>query len=61
MAKYTIEEELNDIHSMSHFEKSLAELGVQVIHAYSPQAKGRVERLFGTFQELVVKEMRIAG
>jgi hypothetical protein len=59
--KQTIEEELNDIQPMSHFEKSLAELDVKVIHAYSPQAKGRVERLFGTFQDRVVKEMRLAG
>jgi transposase-like protein len=61
LAKQTIEEELNDIRPMSHFEKSLAELGVEVIHAYSPQAKGRIERQFGTFQDRVVKEMRIAG
>jgi transposase len=60
-AKQTVEEELNDIQPMSHFEKSLAVLGVTVIHAYSPQAKGRVERLFETFQDRVVKEMRLAG
>jgi hypothetical protein len=60
-AKQTIEEELNDIRPMSHFEKSLFELGVEVIHAYSPQAKGRIERLFGTFQDRVVKEMRLSG
>lgn len=60
-AKQTIEEELNDIQPMSHFEKSLAALDVKVIHAYSPQAKGRIERLFGTFQDRVVKEMRLAG
>jgi len=59
--KQTLEEELNDIQPMSHFEKSLAALVVEVIHAYSPQAKGRVERLFGTFQDRVVKEMRLAG
>ena len=59
-AKQTIEEELSDIQPMSHFEKSLAALDVTVIHAYSPQAKGRVERLFGTFQDRVVKEMRLA-
>jgi transposase len=59
--KQTIEEELNDIQPMSHFEKSLAALAVRVIHAYSPQAKGRVERIFGTFQDRVVKEMRLAG
>jgi len=45
---------------MSHFEKGLAVLVAEVIHAYSPQAKGRVERLFGTFQDRVVKEMRLA-
>jgi len=61
MAKQTVAEELNDIRPMSHFEKSMAELGVEVIHAYSPQAKGRIERLFGTFQDRVVKEMRLAG
>jgi transposase-like protein len=60
-AKQTIEEELSNIRPMSNFEKSLADLGVKVIHAYSPQAKGRVERLFGTFQDRVVKEMRLAG
>jgi transposase-like protein len=60
-AKQSIEEELNDIQPMSNFEKSLAALEVNVIHAYSPQAKGRVERLFGTFQDRVVKEMRLAG
>jgi transposase len=60
-AKQTIEEELNDIQPMSHFEQSLDTLGVEVIHAYSPQAKGRIERLFGTFQDRVVKEMRLAG
>jgi transposase-like protein len=58
--KQTIEEELNDIQPMTDFEKSLAELGVTVIHAYSPQAKGRVERFFGTFQDRGVKEMRLA-
>lgn len=44
----------------SQFERALAELGVQVIPAYSPQAKGRVERLFGTFQDRLIKELRLA-
>lgn len=57
----TIEDQLEDRQLMSQFEKSLQELGVTVIHAYSPQAKGRVERLFGTFQDRVIKEMRLAG
>jgi transposase len=56
----TIEDQLEDQQLMSQFERSLYELGVEVIHAYSPQAKGRVERLFGTFQDRVIEEMRIA-
>jgi len=46
---------------MSQFERALRELGVRVIHANSPQAKGRVERLFGTLQDRLVKEMRLKG
>ena len=57
----TIEDQLEDRQPLSHFERSLHELKVTVIHAYSPQAKGRVERLFGTFQDRVVKELRLAG
>ena len=34
---------------------------MEVIHAYSPQAKGRVERFFGTLQDRLVKELRLAG
>ena len=45
----------------SQFERALSELGVQVIPAYSPQAKGRIERLFRTFQDRLIKEMRLAG
>ena len=47
--------------SLSQFERAMEELGIKVIHAYSPQAKGRIERLFGTFQDRVVKEMRLKG
>lgn len=57
----TIEQQLNDQKPMSHFEKSLAALEIEVIHANSPQAKGRVERLFETLQDRLVKEMRLAG
>jgi hypothetical protein len=60
-AEPTIEEQLNDQKPMSHFEKSLSELVVEVIHANSPQAKGRVERLFKTLQDRLVREMRLAG
>lgn len=60
-AEPTIEEQLNDQRPMSHFEKSLDELEIDVIHANSPQAKGRVERLFKTLQDRLVREMRLAG
>lgn len=60
-AKPTIEEELNNQKPMSQFERAMKELGVKVIHALSPQAKGRVERVFRTFQDRVIKEMRLKG
>src|SRR5512147_74614 len=60
-AKQSIQDELEDKKPMSQFERSLAELGVTVRHANSPQAKGRVERLFRTLQDRLVKEMRFAG
>ena len=60
-AKASIEEQLNDSPALSEFERVLKELGVEVIHANSPQAKGRIERLFGTFQDRLVKEMRLRG
>jgi transposase len=55
----TVEEQLEGMEPMSQFERSLFELGVEMIHAHSPQAKGRIERLFGVFQDRVVKEMRL--
>lgn len=60
-AKPTIEEELQGVAPMSQFERAMKELGVAVIHAHSPQAKGRIERLFGTLQDRLVKEMRLRG
>jgi hypothetical protein len=44
---------------LSNFQRAAGELGVEIIHAYSPQAKGRVERLFKTLQDRLVKEMRL--
>ena len=46
---------------MSQFERAAAELGIRIIHANSPQAKGRVERDFKTQQNRLVKEMRLEG
>jgi hypothetical protein len=60
--KLSLKEELEGRDkSLSQFERALEELGVEVIHAQSAQAKGRVERLFRTFQDRVIKEMRLAG
>ncbi|MFA4843193.1 MAG: ISNCY family transposase, partial [Candidatus Omnitrophota bacterium] len=59
--KPTIEEELANQEALSQFERALKELGVDVIHANSPQAKGRIERLFNTFQDRLIKEMRLAN
>src|SRR5512135_1080770 len=60
-AEPSIEEELAGIDPLSEFGRALTELGVKLIHANSPQAKGRVERLFKTLQDRLVKEMRILG
>jgi hypothetical protein len=46
---------------LSQFQRSCAKLGIEVIHAQSPEAKGRVERLFKTLQDRLVKEMRLEG
>lgn len=51
----------NSIDSLSQFARSMKELQVRVIYAYSPQAKGRVERLFGILQDRLVKELRLKG
>jgi len=59
--KLTQWDEADDIEFLSQFERALKELGVEVIHAQSPQAKGRVERLFGVLQDRLVKEMRLQG
>lgn len=57
--KPTVEDALANRWPQTQFERALSELGVEVIHAHSPQAKGRVERLFKTFQDRLVKEMRL--
>lgn len=44
----------------TQFGRALRELSMELIRAHSPQAKGRVERSFGTAQDRVVKEMRLA-
>ena len=60
-AEPTLEDELNGTEPLSEFGRALSELGVELIHAHSPQAKGRIERLFNTLQDRLVKEMRLDG
>src|ERR1700746_504175 len=45
----------------TQFGRALHELGIEWIAAHSPQAKGRIERLFETLQDRLVKKMRLAG
>ena len=47
--------------SLSQVGRALVELGIASIAARSPQAKGRIERLWGTFQDRLVVELRLAG
>lgn len=60
-AKPTVEEQLAGREPLSQCGRALSELGVELIPAHSPQAKGRVERLFKTVQDRLVKELRLAG
>lgn len=52
-------EETGDPDLLTQFERAMGELGIHVICARSPQAKGRVERLFGTLQDRLVAELRL--
>ena len=54
-------EQLRGEGARSQFGRALSELGIEWIAAQSPQAKGRIERLFETLQDRLVKEMRLAG
>ena len=57
----SVEEELRDEMPLTQFTRAMGELGVEMIFADSPQAKGRVERGFRTHQDRLVKELRLAG
>ncbi len=45
--------------NFSQVERAVNELGAHIVYAHSPEAKGRVERLFGTLQDRLVAEMRL--
>lgn len=48
-------------HALSQFGRACEELEIKMIHANSPQAKGRIERQFRTFQHRLVRELRLQG
>ena len=56
----TLEEQLVNKRPTTEVGRGLQELGVTLILAGSPQAKGRIERLWGTFQDRLVSELRLA-
>lgn len=58
---WSVEEELRGEQLPTHVGRALSELGVEPIFALSPQAKGRVERLWGVLQDRLVSELRLAG
>lgn len=49
----------DDPECLTQFERAMQDLDIRVIHAHSPQAKGRCEKLFGTLQDRLVKELRL--
>ena len=58
---WTLEEELRGVQDPTQVGRALQALEIEVIFALSPQAKGRVERLWGTLQDRLVSELRLAG
>jgi len=58
---WSVEEQLAGRRQPTQFGRALAQLGVTYIAARSPQAKGRIERLWGTFQDRLTSELRLAG
>ena len=57
----TLEEQLAGQPPISQVQRVMAELGIESIAAFSPQAKGRIERLWGTLQDRLTKELLLAG
>lgn len=57
----TIIEQLKDVVPLTQFGRAMEELGITVMKAWTPQAKGRIERQWGVFQDRLVVELRLAG
>jgi transposase len=60
-AHWSLEEELRGAQDPTHLGRVLAELGIGYIRARSPQAKGRIERLWRTLQDRLIAELRLRG
>ena len=58
---WSMEEELAGVRFPTHLGRMLQELGTGYIAAHSPQAKGRIERLWATLQDRLVSELRLRG
>lgn len=58
-AHWTLAEELQGHQDPTHFGRMLQTLGIGFIRAHSPQAKGRIERLWGTLQDRLTSELRL--
>lgn len=56
----TIQEQLQGLAPLTQFARAMDELGITIIKAWSPQAKGRIERQWGVFQDRLVVELRLA-
>lgn len=59
--RWSREEQLAGRREPTQVKRALDDLGIRVLYALSPQAKGRVERLWGTLQDRLVSELRLAG
>jgi len=57
----SLEEQLQGRRHDTQFGRLMAELGIGSIRSHSPQARGRIERAWGTFQDRLVSELRLAG
>lgn len=57
----TIIEQLKNSQPLTQFGRAMKELGITISKAWSPQAKGRIERFFGFCQDRLVVELRLAG
>ena len=57
----SLAEQLRGRRDHTQFARALEELDIRLILAHTPQSKGRIERIWGTFQDRLVSEMRLAG